>query len=196
MWLTEEAGEAVESWLETGAGKGRWKGRSKGAGKGARKRLDTGAGMRVWEGKGKGEGEGKEKGAERMENGPCGDLCVAERNGGGESGLSHLVRDAPDYALMAEHLLEQVVPVLLLGAPRDPGQRHMLVRLLLLELGRSDVSGHGAQLASDQRQDEASAAQPARVGVRASFPGGEDLVLGCLYICGAEAGRCIVAEVG
>ena len=31
---------------------------------------------------------------------------------------------------MAESLLEQVVPVLLLGAPWDPGQRHMLVRLL------------------------------------------------------------------
>jgi hypothetical protein len=96
---------------------------------------------------------------------------------------------------MPKHLLEQIVPVLLLGAARDPRQRHMLVVLLLLQLGRGDVSGHGAQLASDQRQDEASAAQPARVGVRSSFPGGKDLVLGCLLLLGAERGVCKTAEV-
>jgi hypothetical protein len=44
--------------------------------------------------------------------------------------VSHVVDDAPDDPFMAESLLEQVVPVLLLGAPWDPGQRHMLVRLL------------------------------------------------------------------
>ena len=48
-------------------------------------------------------------------------------------------------------------------------------------------------LASDQRQDEASATQPARVGVAACLPSGEDLllhsllfVLGLLYFVGVD----------
>jgi len=104
-----------------------------------------------------------------------------------------LLHNAAHDALVPKHLLEQVRPLLLLGAARDAGERGAQVHRRLDLLLRRQVAGHGAQLAAHQRQHQAAASHPASVWVAACLPAREELLLNSLLLLAAGAGVCVAA---